>query len=217
MPKLATRPRALAHRYRAAERHLSTAHPALARVIQSVGPCTLQPNGNLFHILTQTVISQQISTKAAMSIGRRFEEILGGNGRTAAAVLARSDEELRAAGLSGSKLRSIRGIATQVADGTLNLAKLAKMPDADVAAALRSIKGLGPWSVDMVMIFGLGRLDVLPVGDLGFRFGVRDWLGLKEAPSPLELQTLAEPWRPYRTIATWYFWRSRGFVPQSGD
>jgi DNA-3-methyladenine glycosylase II len=90
------------------------------------------------------------------------------------------------------------------------------MADADVAASLRSIPGVGPWSVDMVMIFGLGRLDVLPVGDLGFRFGVRDWLGLKEAPAPREMEALAEAWRPYRTIATWYFWRSRGFVPQSG-
>jgi DNA-3-methyladenine glycosylase II len=213
----APRPRQLSSRYRAAERHLSAAHPALARVIETVGPCTLLPNADLFHILTQTVISQQISTKAAMSIGRKFDEILAGNGRSAAAVLARSDEELRSAGLSASKLRSIRAIATQVADGTLDLARLAKMADADVAAALRAIKGLGPWSVDMVLIFGLGRLDVLPVGDLGFRFGVRDWLGLKDAPSPEELEELAAPWRPYRTIATWYFWRSRGFVPQSGD
>jgi DNA-3-methyladenine glycosylase II len=215
MSKTARRPRELSSRYRAAERHLAAAHPALARVIKTVGPCTLRPNSDLFHILTQTVISQQISTKAATSIGRKFEEILGGNGRTAAAVLARSDEELRSAGLSASKLRSIRAIATQVADGTLNLRKLAKFADADVATTLRAIKGLGPWSVDMVLIFGLGRLDVLPVGDLGFRFGVKDWLGLKEAPTPAELEKLAEPWRPYRTIATWYFWRSRGFVPQS--
>jgi DNA-3-methyladenine glycosylase II len=214
MPK-PTRPRALARRYLAAERHLSAVHPALARVIAAVGPCTLRPNSDLFHILTQTVISQQISTKAALAIGRRFEEILGGR-RTAAAILARSDDELRSAGLSGAKLRSIRAIASRVADGTLDLSALTEMADADVATALRSIPGLGPWSVDMVMIFGLGRLDVLPVGDLGFRFGVRDWLGLKEAPSPAELEELAMPWRPYRTIATWYFWRSRGFVPQSG-
>jgi DNA-3-methyladenine glycosylase II len=215
MPKPPTRPRALARRYVVAERHLSAAHPALARVIATVGPCTLRPNPDLFHILTQTVISQQISTKAAAAIGRRFEEALGGP-RTAAAILARSDDELRSAGLSGAKLRSIRSIAARVADGTLDLGRLAKTDDAEVAAALRSIPGLGPWSVDMVLIFGLGRLDVLPVGDLGFRFGVRDWLGLKDAPSPQELEKLSAPWRPYRTIATWYFWRSRGFVPQSG-
>lgn len=215
MPKPAARPRALAQRYRIAERHLCESHPELARVIEAVGPCTLTPNADLFHILIQTVISQQISTKAAMSIGRRLDEVLGGS-RTAAAVMARSDEELRAAGLSAAKLRSIRAIATRVAEGSLDLAKLAKMADAEVATILRSIPGLGPWSVDMVLIFGLGRLDVLPVGDLGFRFGVRDWLGLKEAPPPRELEALAEAWRPYRTIATWYFWRSRGFVPQSG-
>jgi DNA-3-methyladenine glycosylase II len=210
-----TRPHELSSRYRAAERHLAASHPALARVIATVGPCTLRPNPDLFHILTQTVISQQISTKAAVSIGRRFEEIIGGPPRSAAAVLARSDDELRAAGLSAGKLKSIRAIASRVADRTLDLHKLAGMADDEVAAALRSIHGLGPWSVDMVLIFGLGRLDVLPVGDLGFRFGVRDLIGLKEAPSPAELLELAEPWRPYRTIATWYFWRSRGFVPQS--
>ncbi len=215
MPKTPTRPRELARRYLAAERHLAAAHPSLARVIAAVGPCTLRPNPDLFHVLTQTVIAQQISTKAAAAIGRRFDEALGKRGRVPAAVLARSDDELRAAGLSAAKLRSIRAIAERVADGTLDLADLARMADADVAAALRSIPGLGPWSVDMVMIFGLGRLDVLPVGDLGFRFGVRDLLGLPAAPSPKELEELAAPWRPYRTIATWYFWRSRGFVPQS--
>jgi DNA-3-methyladenine glycosylase II len=194
---------------------LAAAHSALAKIIATVGPCTLRPNPDLFHILTQTVISQQISTKAALSIGRKFEEVIGGTPRTAPAVLAHTDEELRSAGLSAAKLRSIRAIAGRVADGTLDLKKLARMADANVATALRSIPGLGPWSVDMVLIFGLGRLDVLPVGDLGFRFGVRDWFGLKEAPSPVEMETLAEPWRPYRTIATWYFWRSRGFVPQS--
>jgi DNA-3-methyladenine glycosylase II len=214
MPKSPSRPRALARRYMTAERHLSAAHPALARIIAAVGPCTLRPNPDLFHILTQTVISQQTSTKAAVAIGRRFEEMLGGR-RTAGVILARSDDELRSAGLSGAKLRSIRAIAARVADGSLDLARLATMDDAEVAAALRSIPGLGPWSVDMVLIFGLGRLDILPVGDLGFRFGVRDWLGFKKAPSPQELEELAAPWRPYRTIATWYFWRSRGFVPQS--
>jgi DNA-3-methyladenine glycosylase II len=215
MPKSPTRPRALARRYVIAERHLSAAHPALARVIAAVGPCTLRPNPDLFHILTQTVIAQQISTKAARAIGQRFEQVLGGR-RTAPAILARSDDELRSAGLSGAKLRSIRAIAARVADGTLDLARLVEMHDAGVAESLRSIPGLGPWSVDMVLIFGLGRLDILPVGDLGFRFGVRDWLGLKAAPSPKEMEELAAPWRPYRTIATWYFWRSRGFVPQSG-
>src|SRR5437763_16173997 len=110
MPKPPTRPRALARRYVVAERHLSAAHPSLARVIAAVGPCTLRPNPDLFFVLTQTVISQQISTKAAVAIGRRLDEALGKRGRVPAAVLARSDGELRAAGLSAAKLRSIRAI-----------------------------------------------------------------------------------------------------------
>jgi DNA-3-methyladenine glycosylase II len=210
-----TRPRELSARYRAAERHLAAAHPELGRLIAAVGPCTLRPNPDLFFVLTQTVIAQQISTKAANSIGAKFDSILGKRGRTPTAIMARSDEELRSAGLSGAKLKSIRAIASRVIDGTLNLKKMIQMPDADVATLLRSIHGLGPWSVDMVMIFGMGRLDVLPVGDLGFRFGVRDSFGHKEALAPAELEALAASWRPYRTIATWYFWRSRGFVPQS--
>jgi 3-methyladenine DNA glycosylase/8-oxoguanine DNA glycosylase len=84
-----------------------------------------------------------------------------------------------------------------------------------VREALLPITGIGPWSVDMVLIFGLGRLDVLPVGDLGLRMGVKDQFGLAELPGPRELEALAEAWRPYRTVATWYFWRSRGGVPQS--
>src|SRR5215207_10681623 len=127
------RPRELARRYRAAEHHLSAAHPGLGRIIQMVGPCTLRPNPDLFFVLTQTVISQQISTKAAASIGRRLDEILGQRGRTPAAVLARSDAELRAAGLSAAKLRSIRTIANRAADGSLDLRAVAKMADADVA------------------------------------------------------------------------------------
>src|SRR5947207_14488881 len=151
--------------YKKAERHLTAAHPKRGRVIKPVGPCTLQPNPELFFVLTQTVISQQISTKAAVAIGSRLDAVLGRAGRTPRAVLRRTDDELRGAGLSAAKLRSIRAIAGRVADGTLDLTAVPGMSDEEVTAALRSIPGLGPWSVDMVLIFGLGRLDVLPVGD----------------------------------------------------
>src|SRR5947209_12711832 len=138
------RPRELCARYVVAERHLSAAHPGLARIIKVVGPCTLRPNRDLFHVVTQTVIAQQISTKAAVSIGRRLDEVIDGPPRTAAGLMARTDDELRAAGLSSAKLRSIRAIANRVADGTLDLKRLTKMDDAELAATLRSIPGLGP-------------------------------------------------------------------------
>jgi DNA-3-methyladenine glycosylase II len=210
-----TRPPASPHR--SAVRHLTASHPALARVVKLVGPCTLRPNADLFAVLVNTVISQQISTKAAKSISSRFMGVVGKRGLTPAAVLALTDEELRAAGLSRPKQRAIRGVAGRAADGTLDLAALPTMDDAAVRAALLPIPGIGPWSVDMILIFGLGRLDVLPVGDLGLRMGVKEQFGLPELPGPQELEALAEAWRPYRTVATWYFWRSRGFVPQSDD
>jgi DNA-3-methyladenine glycosylase II len=194
---------------------LTARHPVFARVVAAVGPCTLRPNSDLFAVLVQTVISQQISTKAARSIGSRLAEAVGGAGLSPAAVLALSDKSLRAAGLSAGKQRSIRAVAASVADGTLDLKALAIMDDEAVRAALLPIHGIGPWSVDMILIFGLGRMDVLPVGDLGLRMGVMDQLGLPALPGPRELEELAEPWRPYRSVATWYFWRSRGFVPQS--
>jgi DNA-3-methyladenine glycosylase II len=201
--------------YRAAVRHLAASHPALARVVKAIGPCTIRPDPDLFAVLVRTVISQQISTKAARSIGQRLLAALGRRGLTPAAVLALADEALRAAGLSAAKRRSIRALAAAAADGTLDLAALPRMDDAAVRAALLPIHGIGPWSVDMILIFGLGRLDVLPVGDLGLRMGVKELYGLAAPPGPRELEELAEAWRPYRTIATWYFWRSRGFVPQS--
>jgi DNA-3-methyladenine glycosylase II len=203
--------------YRAAARHLTNRHAALAKLVKAVGACTLRPNPDLFAVLVRTVISQQISTKAALSIGARLTAALEPNGLTPATVLALSDADLRAAGLSAPKQRAIRAVATSAADGTLDLSALAAMEDAAVREALLPISGIGPLSVDMVLIFGLGRLDVLPVGDLGLRMGVKEQFGLAELPGPRELEALAEAWRPYRTVATWYFWRSRSGVPQSSD
>jgi DNA-3-methyladenine glycosylase II len=187
----------------------------LARVIEAVGPCTLRPNPDLFTVLVHTVISQQISVKAAASIAGRLYAALGKKGLTPKAVLALPDEQLQAAGLSGAKRRSIRALAASIHDGTLDLPGLMKHDDEAVAAALLPLWGIGRWSVDMVLIFGLGRPDVLPVGDFGLRAGVKKQFGLSELPTPGELEELARPWQPYRTIATWYFWRSLGAVPQS--
>jgi DNA-3-methyladenine glycosylase II len=196
-------------------RHLAACHPVLARLIKAVGPCTLQPNPDVFSVLVQTVIAQQISTKAALSIAGRLRQAVEPNGLTPAAVAALADDQMRAAGLSAGKQRAIRAVAARFADGTLDPAALVKLADAEVSQALLSIPGIGPWSVDMVLIFALGRPDVLPVGDFGLRMGVKDQYGLAAPPGPRELEALAKPWRPHRTVATWYFWRSRGFVPQS--
>lgn len=200
--------------HRAARLALARRDQRLRDLIKRVGPCTLQPKGDVFPVLVRTIISQQLSTKAAMTIGDRLEA-LSKTGLTPKAIDKLTDEQIRGCGLSGSKLKSVRHLCEQVRSKALRVNQLTEMHDDAVRESLLRVFGIGPWSVDMYMIFCLGRLDVFPVGDLGLRHGVRDVFGMPEAPTPSQLIELAEPWRPYRTVATWYFWRSRGFVPQS--
>jgi DNA-3-methyladenine glycosylase II len=200
----------------AAERHLRRAHPILAGLIKRVGPCTLTADPDYFGSLVRSIIAQQISTKAAKSVTARLEATLAPEGLTPARLHALDEATLQGCGLSGGKRRFLRALAEQVVTGALPLAEIAGLTDAEIAARLRPVPGIGPWTVDMFLMFSVGRPDVLPVGDLGLRLGVQDQFGLEQLPTPAELIALAESWRPYRSIATWYFWRSRGFVPQSG-
>ena len=154
--------------------------PRLRDVIRQVGPCTLNYQRDHFQILVRTIISQQISTKAAQSISTRFWN--GGcapTGITAHRILATSDETVRGCGLSGGKLKSLRDLCAKVLDETVKLAQLCDLPDEAVRESLVQIRGIGPWSADMFLIFSLGRLDVLPVGDLGLRAGVKKVYGLR--------------------------------------
>lgn len=201
--------RSHARSLRKAERHIAGVHPPLARVIHEVGPCSLQPMPDLFRVLVSTVVSQQISVKAAESIMDRICACVGRRGLSARSLLACRDADLRACGLSAAKLRTLRAVSAEIVGRKLKLDRLPELDDQKVADALLPIPGIGPWSVQMVLIFGLGRLDVLPVGDLGFRHGVRDLFELGEVPTVEEMTALAESWRPYRTVATWYVWRSR--------
>lgn len=200
--------------YVKAQRALARRDERLKALIKQVGPCTLQPMPDVFPVLVRTVIAQQLSTKAATTISSRLEALLP-EGLLPAAIERLRDEEIRGCGISGSKLKSIRDLCSRVRTGELPVERFSVMTDEEVRDALLQVFGIGPWSVDMYLIFCLGRLDVLPVGDLGLRLGVKDVFNLPEAPKPAQLIELAEPWRPYRTVATWYFWKSRGFVPQS--
>jgi DNA-3-methyladenine glycosylase II len=198
-----------------AQRHLARTDRILKHLIRAVGPCTLRLEPNRFAALARSIISQQISTKAAHAIRTRVEAAAGGNGLTAAGILRLSDADLRGAGLSASKLKSLRDLAERVDSGSVRLRTLHKLPDEEVIDELIPIRGIGRWTAQMFLIFSLGRPDVLPVDDLGFRAAVQDCYSLGELPNKSCLTELAEPWRPYRTIAVWYLWRSRGFVPQS--
>jgi DNA-3-methyladenine glycosylase II len=201
--------------YRKAQRHLSRRDPVLKRLIGLVGPCTLHYDSDYFASLARAIIAQQISTKAANSIRARVVETLGRGGLKPKAILRTSTEALRAAGLSTAKERSLRDLAEKVHSGEVPLDKLDEWDDEEVIAHLIPVRGIGRWTAEMFLIFSLGRLDVLPVNDFGLRASVKKQYGLAEPPLKDELTRLAEPWRPYRSIATWYFWRGLGFVPQS--
>lgn len=198
-----------------ARRHLSRRDPLLAQVIKHVGPCTLQPGMEAFPSLVRSIIAQMISTKAAQAISARVESALLPHGLTPAAIVAVDTELLRGAGLSRSKALALKDLAERAVSGALPLDRLPSLSDEEVIEILLPVRGIGRWTAEMFLIFSLGRLDVLPVDDFGLRAGVRDVYQLPELPSRATLRERAEPWRPYRTIATWYFWRSRGWVPQS--
>jgi DNA-3-methyladenine glycosylase II len=196
-------------------RHLARRDPVLKGLIRAVGAYTLQPDGSdRFGLLVRAIISQQISGKAAKAIHGRVRKTLGGR-VTPRGLLNASDEALRAAGLSTGKLLSLRDLAGKVHSREVPLNRLHTWPDEEVIDHLVPVRGIGRWTAQMFLIFALGRLDVLPVDDLGLRAGAQRGYGLVELPRRQELEQLAEVWRPYRTIATWYFWRSLGAVPQS--
>jgi DNA-3-methyladenine glycosylase II len=201
--------------YRKARRHLSRQDPILKAVLGDVGPCTLEVFPGSFIVLVRSIVSQLISTPAARTIYSRIEALVGEAGVDPASLLALGEERLRSVGLSGAKARSLLDLAERTSDGRLPLDHLGELSDEDAIARLTEVRGIGVWTAEMYLIFCLGRPDVLPVGDFGLRAGVRDCWGLKELPKPRELRALAEPWKPYRSIATWYIWRSRGAVPQS--
>lgn len=193
--------------YRKAAAHLKQ-DPVLAPVVTRHGLCKLVPKSeDPFVMLVRCVVSQQLSTKAANSIYAKLEAALGKT--TPKHVSAATDEAMRTAGLSGGKTRAIRAIVEHISANRGFLKSLPKLDDEEFIAAVTAIKGIGPWSADMMLMFGYGRMDVLPVGDFGVRAAVRDLYGLDDLPSPAKLSELAEPWRPYRSIASWYLWRSR--------
>jgi DNA-3-methyladenine glycosylase II len=150
-----------------------------------------------------------ISTKAAASIFARLEALVGRKKFTPAAVLALDETALRGVGLSGAKARSLHDLAGRVVSKTLPLTRFPQLGDDEVIEHLVAVRGIGRWTAEMFLIFSLGRLDVWAVDDLGLRAGVRELYGLEELPTRAVMRERAEPWRPYRSVASWYLWRSR--------
>ncbi len=158
--------------------------------------------------LVRTIVGQQLSTKAARTIYGRLAALFGDNPPTPADLIAAEEPALRAAGLSRQKIGYLRDLAVRVQSGELELDNLHELPDEEVSARITAVKGLGQWSADMFLMFHLRRPDVLPVGDLGIRRAVERVYGLSGLPDPDDLRTLAEPWRPWRTLACLYLWKS---------
>lgn len=201
--------------YENARRHLARNDPVLRSLIRLVGRCALWHDPDRFAVLVRAIISQQISTKAARAIRERLEQALGRPGISPRAVLRAPEATLRGAGLSAAKTRAIRDLAEKVAGGAVPLDVLHELEDEEVVERLIPVRGIGRWTAQMFLIFCLGRADVLPVDDWGLRAGVQRHYRLRKPPRRERLEAIAEPWRPYRSIATWYIWRSLGFVPQS--
>ncbi len=193
----------------AALEHLSRVDPIMAGAIALVGPCLLEPNPDVFEALVDAIISQQISVKAADAIMARLRAATPGGLITPDALIQLDHDALRAAGLSTPKARYVRDLTERVASGQLPLSHLPELDNEAIIEQLTAVKGIGRWTAEMILIFSLGRLDVLPVDDLGFAEGVRAAYTLEARPARKELLARGETWRPYRTIATWYMWRMR--------
>jgi DNA-3-methyladenine glycosylase II len=186
--------------------HLRRLDPSWADRIDRIGPCLLTPRPDRFGTLVRAIIGQQISSKAAASIDGRLRT-LAGEPHTPAALLELGEIGLRSVGLSGVKARYVLNLSQAVHEGAVPLDEMDTWEDDAIVARLISVKGVGVWTAEMFLIFALNRPDILPVGDLGVRVALRDRYGLAELPKPQECRALAEPWRPYRSVAIWYLWR----------
>lgn len=195
-----------------AHRALRRADPVLAGVMRHSPryPAELQRTDNLFHSLARSIVYQQLSGKAAGTIFGRVKALYAPKRFPSPAdVLAADEDVLRGAGLSWNKIRAFRDLAAKVEDGTVpTMRRVQAMPDDEIIARLTEVRGIGVWTVEMLLIFRLGRPDVLPIGDLGIRKGFMLAYGHDEMPTPGELLEFGERWRPWRSVASWYMWRS---------
>jgi DNA-3-methyladenine glycosylase II len=201
----------------AADTHLAASDPVMARLIASRGPIERDESGpppDLYAALLRAITGQQLSVRAALAIHGRLLARFGGRPPTPRELLDDDPEEMRAAaGLSRAKVVSLRSLAQHVLDGELEIGRLRELDDADVARDLIAVKGIGEWTAQMFLMFTLHRPDVVATGDQGIRNAVRRAYGLDAVPDAAALTTLAEPWRPYRTRACLYLWRSLDNVP----
>ena len=189
-------------------RHLESSDRVLSGLIKKHGPCMIIPTlDNPFHSLVSSIISQQISASAARAIKGRLFDLLRSQHFTHKNVLKISAKSSRAIGLSRPKFEYIHGLALAVGNGDLDFASIAECEDEDVITKLITFSGIGKWTAEMFLIFGLGRPDILSVNDAGLKRGFKVAYNLQQMPSADEMISISEPWRPYRSVGSWYLWR----------
>lgn len=192
--------------------HLQKTDRVLARLIKQVGPCPLAPRRGVapWQALVRSVAYQQLNGSAAETIFNRFLALFPDTKfPTPEQIVAAPDERLRNAGLSRAKAAAIKDIAAKTIAGVVaDRRAMARLSDVEIVERLTTIRGVGPWTVEMLLMFTLGRPDVLPATDYGVRSGFAIVYGLKDLPSPKELLAHGERWRPYRSVASWYLWRA---------
>lgn len=187
----------------------------LAPIITASGLPTFTPHTNYYQELVDSIISQQLSVKAARAIEQRFMELFGGNFPTPEQILSRTIDELRGVGLSRPKAAYIQDLAQKILDGTVTFDTLDQLSNQEIIDELTKVKGIGEWTVHMFLMFCMGRLDILPVGDLGIRNGVQKLYSLDHVPLPQEVADIAKEhsWHPYESAASWYIWQSLDNAP----
>jgi DNA-3-methyladenine glycosylase II len=197
-----------------AVRHLSRRDPVMGKIVRAVGPCGLRPGarGDHFTTLLRAIVGQQLSGKAAETIWNRLLA-LQPNGRSVRPqdILATADHALRGTGMSNAKVAYAKDLASRVTTGELRLTRLSRLEDDAIVDKLVAVNGIGRWTAEMFLIFKLGRPDVWPMDDLGIRNAVKRAYVID--PTKANLLSVAEPWRPWRSVASWYLWRSLAANP----
>lgn len=197
--------------------HLSEHDPFLVTVIAHTDTQpTLIPHTNYYHELASSIISQQLSVKAAATIQGRFKDLFGGDFPSPEQILSKEVEELRSVGLSYQKAGYIQDLARHIIDGSVCFDTLDQLTNEAIVLELTKVKGIGEWTVHMFLMFCMGRLDVLPTGDLGIRTGMQRLYSLADLPKPDAMRALANTynWRPYESVASWYIWQSLDNAPK---
>ncbi len=190
--------------------YLRSKDPILGDVIKNAPLPAFTPHKNYYQELVESIISQQLSVKAAATILKRFKELFSKDFPSPEDILATDIEDLRGVGLSRQKAGYIKDLATRVLDGSVQFSHLDSLTNEEVIAELVQVKGVGVWTVHMFLLFCMGRLDVLPTGDLGIKNGIHKLYELPEKPTPEDIETVAlnNHWHPYESIASWYVWHS---------